>query len=76
MLLKPKQSYFEIRLNVTSCFLNILISLHTVFSVDVHQAGQFLRDETPANKGKSLKFQTGTQMPTFSSKEEQNLKPL
>jgi hypothetical protein len=51
--------------------------LQTVFVADAHLAeGQLLHKEPTLNKGKSLKFRIGMQMPTFSNKEGQNLKPL
>jgi hypothetical protein len=51
--------------------------LKTVFAAVAHLAkGQVLREAPTVNKGKSLQFRIGTQMPTVSSKEGQHLKPL
>jgi hypothetical protein len=47
--------------------------LPTVFVADAHLADG---EEPAVNKGKSKKFRVGTGMPTVSSKEQQNLKPL
>jgi hypothetical protein len=38
--------------------------------------GQLLYEEPAVNKGRSLKFRTGTGMPTISSKEGQYLNGL
>jgi hypothetical protein len=53
------------------------LSLQTVFSADAHlEEGHVLCEESTVNTGRSLKFRVGIRMPTVSSKEEQNLKPL
>jgi hypothetical protein len=50
----------------------ISIVANGLFAADA----QFLCKETAVTKGKSLKFRKRTRMPTDSSKEGQELKPL
>jgi hypothetical protein len=59
---------------VTASFLNISISLQTVFAADAHLAGQVLCEKPAVNRGKSQNDLIGTRMPTVSSKEGQHLK--
>jgi hypothetical protein len=55
----------------------MLISLQTIFAADAHLAeGEVLLEKPTVHKWKSRKFEVGTLIPTVSSKEGQNLKPL
>lgn len=55
---------------------NILISLQTKFSVEVHLTKEYaLHDELTANKGKHPIFWVEMWMPAVWSKEGQNLHP-
>jgi hypothetical protein len=52
------KGYFEIRLSITTCLLNMTISLHTVLTADSHLAEwQLLLEEPTASRGNFLKSQ-------------------
>jgi hypothetical protein len=55
---------------------NTSTSLQTTLAADAHLAErQLLHEEQTLNKAKSLIYRAGTQIPTISKTEGQNLKP-